>query len=195
MNGWGAAVDGAGVALAGSAALAVRGLPMWEASLFRAVNRTPAWVTTVCWAPMQAGAGAAPAVLAAVLALRPAGRAIAPAVALGGSTAWVTAKVAKHLVGRGRPSTHLRDVAVRQGGTTVGRGYVSGHAAVAAALAATLAPHLPVGGRVLAGSLVALVGFARIQNGSHLPLDVVGGAGLGLLVGALGPRASTPGRA
>jgi hypothetical protein len=35
---------------------------------------------------------------------------------------------------------------------------------------------------------VAVVGFARIQNGSHLPLDVVGGVGLGLLLGALTPR-------
>ena len=188
MNGWTAAVDGAGLALAGSAVLAVRGLPGWEARVFRAVNRTPGWVTAVCWGPMQAGAGAAPLVIAAALALHPTSRPAAPAVALGGGGAWLTAKVAKHLVGRGRPATHLREVAVRAGGTNDGRGYVSGHAAVATAVAATLSPRLPASGRVAAAALVAVVGFARIQNGSHLPLDVIGGAGLGLLVGALGPH-------
>ena len=90
MSGWTAAVDGAGLALAGSAVLAVRGLPAWEARVFRAVNRTPGWVTTVCWGPMQMGAGAAPFVIAAAVALHPASRASAPAVALGGGGASVS---------------------------------------------------------------------------------------------------------
>src|SRR5262245_56089537 len=135
MSGSDAAVDCAGLALAGSAVLAVRGLPSWEAMVFRAVNRTPSWVTKACWPPMQAGAGAAPLVVAAALALRRGSRPLAPAVALSGGTAWLGAKVAKRLVGRGRPKTHLRDALVRPGGSGTGRGYVSGHAAVAAALA------------------------------------------------------------
>jgi undecaprenyl-diphosphatase len=189
MRGSLATVDGAGLALAGSAVLAVRGLPRWEAAVFRAVNGTPQWVTIACWPPMQAGAGAAPLVVAAALALRSASRSLAPAVALSGSAAWLGAKVAKHLVGRGRPAIHLQDVQVRRGGAGNGRGYVSGHAAVVAALAGALAPSVPAAGRAGLAALVALVGLARIQNGSHLPLDVVGGVGLGLLLGALGPEA------
>ena len=66
-----------------------------------------------------------------------------------------------------------------------GFGYVSAHTAVAVALAATLAPSFPRAARVVAVVLAALVGFARIYAGAHLPLDVVGGAGLGLVCGTL----------
>ena len=75
---------------------------------------------------------------------------------------------------------------MRPGGTGSGAGYVSGHAAVAAATAACLWPALAPAARAAAVGLVAVVGFARMQNGSHLPLDVVGGAGLGTLLAGLG---------
>ena len=65
-----------------------------------------------------------------------------------------------------------------------GLGYVSGHTAVAFALATVLAPSLPRSWRRSAVFAAAsVVGFARIYSGAHLPLDVVGGAGLGLLCG------------
>ena len=195
-SGWTAAVDGAGLALAGSAVLAVRGLPAWEARAVPSRQPHPGMGhdrvlgTDAGWRggrPPRDRRGPGPA---------PRGPSVgAGRGAGGGGGAWLTAKVAKHLVGRGRPATHLREVAVRAGGTNNGRGYVSGHAAVATALAATLSPRLPARGRVAAAALVAVVGFARIQNGSHLPLDVIGGAGLGLLVGALGPRGGPVGAA
>ena len=92
-------------------------------------------------------------------------------------------KVVKRLVDRGRPASLLSDVRLREHAS--GLGYVSGHTAVAFALAAVLAPSMPRRWRLFAVVLAVLVGVARIYAGAHLPLDVVGGAGVGLLCGTL----------
>jgi membrane-associated phospholipid phosphatase len=184
------AVDGGAVLLAGSAVLASRGLSDWEARLFRTVNNTPGWVSVACWLPMQVGAGASPVVAGVALATRSSTRAAAFSVTTIGIGAWLAAKYAKRLIKRARPAAYLDNVVVRPGGTARGAGYVSGHAAVATALTVGLWPVLSAPARTGAVVLVALVGFARMQNGSHLPLDVAGGVGLGLVFGALATRRS-----
>jgi glycosyltransferase 2 family protein len=63
-------------------------------------------------------------------------------------------------------------------------GWVSGHTAVATTLAAVAAPALPVWARPVAVGVVATTGFGRMYVGAHLPLDLVGGAGLGLMIAA-----------
>ena len=55
--------------------------------------------------------------------------------------AYWTAKAIKNVVARGRPTAYLTGVHLHDRAT--GFGYVSGHAAVAFALAAVLAPSLP----------------------------------------------------
>jgi glycosyltransferase 2 family protein len=62
---------------------------------------------------------------------------------------------------------------------------VSGHSAVAVALATVASPFLGRRARRVAWTLAALVCVARIYVGSHLPFDVVGGAALGWAAGAL----------
>ena len=95
------------------------------------------------------------------------------------------------LVGQGRQEhrrtrSPRRPVARRSLHETAGGfGYVSAHTAVAVALAAAIAPSFPRAAQVVAVVLAVLVGFARIYAGAHLPLDVVGGAGLGLVCGTL----------
>jgi glycosyltransferase 2 family protein len=93
------------------------------------------------------------------------------------------AKFVKDAVSRARPAELLADVHLREPAN--GLGYISGHTAIACALAAVLGPELPLRWQIVAGSLAIIVGFARIYSGAHLPLDVIGGAGLGLLVGTL----------
>ena len=96
--------------------------------------------------------------------------------------AWIGAKVIKNLVDRGRPAGEGLDV-LQRGAPEDGLGYISGHAAVTFALAAAVGAHLR--GRLALIPLVAaaLVGLARIYVGVHLPLDVVGGAAAGVLIG------------
>ena len=44
-------------------------------------------------------------------------------------------------------------------------------------------PLLPGRWRLVPFTLASLVGLARVYYGAHLPLDVVGGAGIGILCG------------
>jgi membrane-associated phospholipid phosphatase len=160
------------------------GVPSWEASLFHELNGLPDVLRAPLWPVMQLGNFYAWVVVAAaawIIYRRP-----APAltVAAAGLGAWLLAKPVKALVDRGRPGALLPNVVVRQGGI-YGNGYVSGHAAVAAAIATALAWWLPRPLLAVAALFVAIVGFARIYYGAHLPLDVVGGVGVGVVCGTL----------
>jgi membrane-associated phospholipid phosphatase len=156
--------------------------PGWEVDLFGGVNDLPDWLRWPIWPVMQLGnfwmaAVSGLGVYALTRRWRPA-LATTTAVLL----AWVGAKVVKGLIERGRPADLLDDVHVRETGLH-GHGYVSGHTAIAFAVATVVTPLLPGRWRLVPFSLAGLVGFARIYYGAHLPLDVVGGAGIGILSG------------
>jgi membrane-associated phospholipid phosphatase len=123
-----------------------------------------------------------PAVAAVAAALRR--RRLAAAALLAGAGVYVLAKVVKGIVVRGRPDGLLEDVVIR-GDAAHGRGFVSGHAAVVVALVAVAWPWLGPRGRIVCVALAVAVCWARVYVGSHLPLDVVGGAGLGLAVAGI----------
>jgi membrane-associated phospholipid phosphatase len=187
-SGWraAAATAGAGILALSWLALGERHnvVPGWEADVFEAINGLPDWLRWPLWVPMQLGsvwvglAGAA-VVYAVTRRVRPA-LVTAAAVLL----AWAAAKGVKGLVERGRPRGLLGGVEVRESGIQ-GAGYVSGHTAVAFALATVVAPLFPRGWRWAPFALAAVVGLSRIYFGAHLPLDVVGGAGLGLVCGVV----------
>lgn len=99
-----------------------------------------------------------------------------------GWVGWWLAKGVKSLIERGRPAAELPDELVRSTAITDGLGFVSGHATVAFACAATLSPYLTRPWRIAGYGLAATVGLSRVVVGAHLPLDVVGGAALGLLL-------------
>jgi membrane-associated phospholipid phosphatase len=154
-----------------------------EAAVFRAVNGTAFLPFVVVWPFMQLGNLLVVPVVAAVAAALRRWR-LAAAALLAGAGVYVLAKVAKGIVERGRPDGLLEDVVIR-GAAAHGRGYVSGHAAVAVALVVVAWPWLGTRGRIVCAALAVTVCFARVHVGSHLPLDVVGGAGLGMAVGGL----------
>jgi glycosyltransferase 2 family protein len=153
-----------------------------ELDCFEAVNSLPDGISAPLWPVMQLGALAAVPAVAGVVWWRGArGRAIHLLVS--GSATWVVAKGVKRLVRRGRPAAVVEAARIR-GLEQSGDGFISGHAAISAALAAGARPLVPGATPVLAG-LAATVGFARLYVGAHLPLDVVGGAATGLIVDAV----------
>jgi membrane-associated phospholipid phosphatase len=153
-----------------------------EQKAFRLVNNLPDPLYVPTWPVMQLGAlGAAPAT--AAVALAAGNRPLAGRLLAGGTAAWVLAKGVKRVVRRGRPVALLAGVRTR-GHEATGLGYLSGHAAVSVALTAAAWPYLGPAGRRVALGLASVVGLSRIYVGAHLPLDVAGGAALGLLVDA-----------
>jgi undecaprenyl-diphosphatase len=154
-----------------------------EASVFRAVNRLPDGLFAPAWVVMQLGTvGAAPAAAAAALAAGE--RQLARRLLAGGTAGWALSKVVKRGIRRPRPSALLPD-ARRRGQEATGLGYLSGHAAVAVALGTAVLPRVHGARRVAVVAAVPVVGLCRIYVGAHLPLDVVGGAALGLAVEAV----------
>jgi glycosyltransferase 2 family protein len=156
-----------------------------EAALFRVVNELslPGWTWPGVWLVMQLGViGAVP--LVAVLALATRRLRLALDAVLAAGSIYLIAKLVKEFVQRGRPQTLLEEVNIL-GEPARGLGYVSGHSAVAVALATVASPYLGRRGRRVAWVLAGCVCLARMYVGSHLPYDVVGGAALGWAAGSL----------
>jgi uncharacterized protein (TIRG00374 family) len=178
-------VLGALILLATMTAIHQHRIGVREANLFRLINdlALPSWTRWPIWGVMQLGViGAVP--LVAGLALVTKRIRLALYAALAGGTIYLVAKLVKAFVQRGRPQTLLNNVYIFDIPDR-GLGYVSGHSAVAVALATVASPFLGRRARRVAWTLAALVCVARIYVGSHLPFDVLGGAALGWAASAL----------
>jgi len=173
-----------GVAVLLITGLSVRsdGVGRREASAFRAVNGLSDVLGAPAWIIMQLGTlGAAPAAAAAAWAAGE--RKLAWRLLAGGSATWALSKVVKHNVRRPRPAMLIVGTRCR-GRQASGLGYLSGHAGVAVALGTAALPRFGAAGRAITTAVVPIVGLSRVYVGAHLPLDIVGGAALGLAVEA-----------
>ncbi|MCP9948946.1 phosphatase PAP2 family protein [Actinomadura madurae] len=173
------------LALGGLAVLVAvsRGVPRWDVDLFRLVNDLPDAIELPVWLVMQAGwIGAAAAAAVTAAAFRRFRFAVA--LGMGGTLAWILAKVIKETSGRPRPAAVLDGVVLRADATPWGTGFVAGHTAVAAALVTIAGGYLSRPYRRVLWLAVVAVGAARMYVGAHFPVDVLGGAALGWAVGA-----------
>jgi len=172
----------AGVALLLLSALAVAPgrVPDSEAAAFRVLNGTTVLPFVLVWPVMQLGNVVAVPVSAVTAAAFRRWH-LAGELLVSGTAAYLAANGVKRLWPRNRPDGLLSGVVTRGAGAQ-GGGFVSGHAATSTALAAVAWPWLAPPGRTAVSVLVVVVCLTRAYVGAHLPLDVVGGAGLGLAV-------------
>jgi membrane-associated phospholipid phosphatase len=155
-----------------------------ERAVFRALNGLPGWLERPMWALQLLGVLITPIVVAVAMLLTGRWRVAFGLVLLAPLKLVAEREVLKKLVERQRPGQNepgavLRDV------PPAGLSFPSGHAIIAVGMVVLLWPYLGRAGRVVAVVLAAGVGVARIYLGAHNPLDVVAGAGLGLLLGGL----------
>jgi len=160
-----------------------------ETAVFRLVNdlALPGWTWPGVWLVMQLGViGAVPLVAVVALATRHLRLALDAVLAAG--SIYLIAKVIKQFVQRGRPDSLLDQVNIL-GEPAGGLGYVSGHSAVAVALATVASPYLGRRARRVAWALAAAVCLTRIYVGAHLaPLLCQEAAGIAVLGwGVAGP--------
>lgn len=156
-----------------------------EEAVFHAINGLPDFLQAPVWLFQIPGILVFPLLVALVALLLRRYR-LAAAMALSVPIKLLLERrVVKVLVERQRPGTSISDAILRDA-SPIGLSFPSGHAVLAFALAGLLAPYLGRNGKLVVYSLAALNGVARIYLGAHNPLDIVGGAGLGIAIaGAL----------
>jgi undecaprenyl-diphosphatase len=140
--------------------------------LLRPVPLTVVAVALVSWIMVTARGSARWEVLRAML--------------LALTLAEVITQVLKRLADQTRPTASIAGLDVHgYPKDPYGNAYPSAHTSVAVGLVAALWPWLTWPQRVVGGTVAALVAVNRLYIGAHWPIDVLGGAAVGMLSASL----------
>ena len=172
------------VVLVASTVLARRGVYRWEVVIFQAFNGLPGSFRSLLWVVNQYGT-AITIPVASVIALAFRKWILALSFLISGAAVYVLAKVIKEYVARGRPAAVMEEVIEREGFSPNSLGFPSGHAAVAWAITIILLVHVGRPWQIAAILVAILVPMVRMYVAAHLPLDLIGGAALGVMVASV----------
>lgn len=165
-----------------------RGTATWDTRVFRAINEPSAGVaaalTPVSKLLLPAGIVAAAVLFGAYVWLR--NRSLIPlvAAATAAGLAWMLAHAAKAAVQQPRPYEVVPQAVLRQD-PAHGTSFPSAHTCITVAVVLVLIPFVSRPAAVAAVGYAVLMAWSRVYVGVHYPLDVVAGAGLGLVAGGL----------
>ncbi len=154
-----------------------------ERAVFHAINGLPGWLYRPMLYAQYLGVLAMPLIIAAGALVWRRWR-LAAALVLVVPLKLGLEQVAKQLVQRQRPGTTVPD-AILRGVPHGGLSFTSGHAIITFAIAGLLVLVLPRWWGVAAFVLATCNAVARVYLGAHNPLDVVGGAAIGLMIAAV----------
>jgi membrane-associated phospholipid phosphatase len=154
-----------------------------ERAAFHAVNGLPDWLYGPMLVFQYLGVLAMPLLVAAGALVVRRWR-LAAALVLVVLLKLALERAVKLLVQRERPGTTVPD-AVLRGVHSAGLSFVSGHAIITFAIAGLLGLVLSRRWAVVAFVLATCNAVARVYLGAHNPLDVVGGAAVGLAIAAV----------
>jgi undecaprenyl-diphosphatase len=156
----------------------------WEVVIFQAFNGLPGSFRSLLWVVNQYGT-AITIPVASVIALAFRKWILALSLLISGAAVYVLAKVIKEYVARGRPAAVIEEVIEREGFSPNSLGFPSGHAAVAWAITIILLAYLGRPWQIGAIVLAIVVPLVRMYVAAHLPLDLIGGAALGVMVASV----------
>ncbi len=176
------------VLFAVSALLLKTGAVSWDVRLFRVLNEVPAALASVL-TPLShlfLPGGIIAVVTLTVIYVVARNRSVLPvaAGAAAAAAAWVLSHMAKALADRPRPYEVVTGAVLRQQ-PAHGTSFPSTHTTVTLAIVIALVPFLPRALAAVAIAYAVLVGWSRVYLGVHYPLDVLGGAGIGMAVGGV----------
>jgi undecaprenyl-diphosphatase len=164
-------------------------VPGWERAIFHGINGLPELLYRPMWLMQLVGLLLVPLIVAVVAAVLKRWRLAVCLVAFIPLKLAVEKLVVKKLVERQRPATsicagnlscgHFRSVPIH------GLSFVSGHAVISFGVATLLAPYLTRRWELVAYGLAVLNITARVYLGAHNPLDVIGGAAVGVAIASV----------
>lgn len=155
----------------------------WEYSLFKAFYNLPSGLKPLFWLITQLGSAWMILVLSLAAVIKGI-RGLAYKVILNGAITYIAVEYLKTVVGRPRPAVFYGWIHPREL-FAIGNGFPSGHTAIATVLALTVMPYLPKRYYFVVPLWIVGVAVSRMYLGVHAPLDVIGGAALGIVVAAL----------